>query len=126
MLVQRSNMLRVPTYAALTHAAEAEACVRGTDTTRGFYVWILDFGFSLFVCLLWWRREILSLFFLAQSRAHSVVRGSFLVKFFLAWLGCPQDPKENSFPAQKGTHAANLMLASSNRREASSVGGPSD
>ena len=66
-----------------------------------------------------------------------------------AWpaLGCPQDPKENSFPPQKsqtlsaesptgmyvratytekGTHAANLMLASSNRREASSVGGPSD
>ena len=41
-------------------------------------------------------------------------------------LGCPQDPKENSFPPQKGTHAANLMLASSNRREASSVGGPSD
>ena len=25
-------------------------------------------------------------------------------------LGCPQDPKENSFPAQKGTHEANLML----------------
>ena len=41
-------------------------------------------------------------------------------------LGCPQDPKENSFPAQKGTHEANLMLASSNRSEASSVGGPSD
>ena len=40
-------------------------------------------------------------------------------------VGCPQDPKENSFPAQKGTHAANLMLASSNRSEASSVGGPS-
>ena len=30
-------------------------------------------------------------------------------------VGCPQDPKENSFPAQKGTHAANLMLASSNK-----------
>ena len=43
-----------------------------------------------------------------------------------AKVGCPQDPKENSFPAQKGTHEANLMLASSNRREASSVGGPSD
>ena len=40
-------------------------------------------------------------------------------------LGCPQDPKENSFPAQKGSHEANLMLASSNRSEASSVGGPS-
>ena len=45
---------------------------------------------------------------------------------FATMLGCPQDPKENSFPAQKGTHAANLMLASSNRSEASSVGGPSD
>ena len=41
-------------------------------------------------------------------------------------LGCPQDPKENSFPAQKGTHEANLMLEFSNRSEASSVGGPSD
>ena len=43
-----------------------------------------------------------------------------------ATVGCPQDPKENSFPAQKGTHEANLMLASSNRSEASSVGGPSE
>ena len=34
-----------------------------------------------------------------------------------------EDPKENSFQAQKGTHEANLMLASSNRSEASSVGG---
>ena len=42
-----------------------------------------------------------------------------------AEIGCPQDPKENSFPTQKGTHEANLMLASSNRSEASSVGGPS-
>ena len=33
---------------------------------------------------------------------------------------------QSYFPSQKGTHAANLMLASSNRREASSVGGPSD
>ena len=41
-------------------------------------------------------------------------------------VGCPQDPKENSFPAQKGTHEANLMLACSNRSEASSVGGPSE
>ena len=41
------------------------------------------------------------------------------------WVGCPQDPKENSFSTQKGTHEANLMLASSNRSEASSVGGPS-
>ena len=40
-------------------------------------------------------------------------------------IGCPQDPKENSFPTQKGTHETNLMLASSNRSEASSVGGPS-
>ena len=40
-------------------------------------------------------------------------------------LRCPQGPKENSFPTQKGTHEANLMLASSNRSEASSVGGPS-
>ena len=38
---------------------------------------------------------------------------------------CPQDPKENSFPAQKGTHEANLMLECSNRSEASPVGGPS-
>ena len=44
---------------------------------------------------------------------------------FSDMVGCPQDPKENSFPTQKGTHEANLMLASSNRREASSVGGPS-
>ena len=41
-------------------------------------------------------------------------------------LGCPQDPKENSFSTQKGTHEANLMLECSNRSEASSVGGPSD
>ena len=26
-------------------------------------------------------------------------------------IGCPQDPKENSFPPQKGTHEANLRLA---------------
>ena len=38
-------------------------------------------------------------------------------------LGCPQDPKENSFSTQKGTHEANLMLDCSNRSEASSVGG---
>ena len=29
-------------------------------------------------------------------------------------VGCPQDPKENSLPAQKGTHEANLMLECSN------------
>ena len=40
-------------------------------------------------------------------------------------LGCPQDPKENSFPAQQGTHKANLMLECFHRREASSGGGPS-
>ena len=39
-------------------------------------------------------------------------------------IGCPQDPK-SSFPSQKGTHEANLMLECSNRSEASSVGGPS-
>ena len=41
-------------------------------------------------------------------------------------IGCPQDPKENSFPTQKGTHEANLMLECSNRSEASSVGGPTN
>ena len=41
-------------------------------------------------------------------------------------LGCPQDPKENSFPTQKGTHEANLMLSVPNRSEASSVGGPTN
>ena len=40
-------------------------------------------------------------------------------------VGCPQNPKENSFPTQKGTHEANLMLSVPNRSEASSVGGPS-
>ena len=43
-----------------------------------------------------------------------------------ARLGCPQDPKENSFPTQKGTHEANLMLSVPNRSEASSVGGPTN
>ena len=41
-------------------------------------------------------------------------------------VGCPQDPKENSFPTQKGTHEANLMLSVPNRSEASSVGGPTN
>ena len=48
-----------------------------------------------------------------------------LPKYCTTIVGCPQDPKENSFPTQKGTHEANLMLACSNRSEASSVGGPS-
>ena len=65
----------------------------------------------------------------SHNPTHGLVRAlrpARLLEGSRTMLGCPQDPKENSFPAQKGTHAANLMLASSNRREASSVGGPSD
>ena len=62
---------------------------------------------------------------LAVARACFPFRDFFVALASLPALGCPQDPKENSFPAQKGTHEANLMLASSNRTEASSVGGPS-
>ena len=61
----------------------------------------------------------------AVSFESGAVRSTLVVALAACLLGCPQDPKEKSFPTQKGTHEANLMLSVPNRSEASSVGGPS-
>ena len=63
---------------------------------------------------------------LSPPRHPSASVGWYVHRAVTKNLGCPQDPKENSFLTQKGTHEANLMLECSNRSEASSVGGPSD